>query len=200
MSTGVVILAAGESSRMGRPKQLLAYRDSTLLHHAIETAFSLPTAPVIVLGAHAEEIRAHLTDHRVIIVENPNWREGMGGSLRLGLEALQGAHPEITSAIFLLCDQPLISPSVLADLIATHERTAAPIVASEYDGVLGVPALFAQSLFPELLALDGPSGARHLIHAHAEQTAALPFQEGAIDIDTPDDYARLQAPAAGRAE
>lgn len=194
MSTGIVILAAGESARIGEPKQLLAYRGKTLLHHAIDTALSLRCAPVVVvLGAHAAQIRAQLDDSRVLIAENPDWRDGMGGSLRAGLRALLAAHPEISAAIFLLCDQPLMSTNTLSILVATHERTGCAIVASEYGGACGVPALFARAFFPELLALDGTNGARQIIRAHRDQTIGVPFHDGAFDIDTPADYARLRA-------
>jgi molybdenum cofactor cytidylyltransferase len=193
MSTGIVILAAGESARMGEPKQLLAYRGKTLLHHAIDTALSLPGAPVVVvLGAHAAQIRAQLDEPRVLAAENPEWRDGMGGSLRAGLSALLAAHPGISAAIFLLCDQPLVSTTTLSNLVATQERTGHAIVASEYDGALGVPALFGRELFPELLALHGADGARQIIGTHRDQTIGVPFDDGAIDIDTPADYDRLR--------
>jgi len=192
MSTGVVILAAGESARMGEPKQLLAYRGKTLLRHTIDTALSLDgAAVVVVLGAHAAQIRAQLDDQRVLVAENPDWRNGMGGSLRTGLSALLAARPDVSAAIFLLCDQPLFSSDALGNLIATHERTGSAIVASEYGGALGVPALFARSMFPELLALKGDVGARQIIRAHRDQATGVPFQDGAVDIDTPADYARL---------
>ncbi len=193
MSTGLVILAAGESKRMGEPKQLLAYRGSTILHNAIDAALSLPDAPVVVvLGAHAAQIRTGLNDPRLLIAENPDWREGMGGSLRTGLSALLTAHPEISAVIFLLCDQPLLCVTTLHKLIATHERTGCAIVASEYAGALGVPALFARSMFPKLLTLQGETGARQLIRSHLDRTIGVPFQAGADDIDTPSDYRALR--------
>jgi molybdenum cofactor cytidylyltransferase len=194
MSTGIIILAAGESVRMGEPKQLLAYRGGTLLHHAIETALTLPGAPItVVLGAHAARIRAQLGDSRVSITENPDWRTGLGGSIRAGLSALLAAHPGIAAAIFLLCDQPLVSASHLGNLVAMHARTGRAIVSSEYGGALGVPALFSRTLFPELLALHGTDGARQIIQTHPDQAIGVTFQEGAVDIDTPADYARLRS-------
>ncbi len=193
MSTGIIILAAGESVRMGEPKQLLAYRGRTLLHHAIEAALTLPGAPVtIVLGAHAARIRAQLSDSRVFITENPDWRTGLSGSIRAGLNALLAAHPGMNAVIFLLCDQPLVSASHLGNLVGTHERTGRAIVASEYGGGLGVPALFSRALFPELLAMNGTEGARQIMHKHPDQAIGVTFHEGAIDIDTPADYARLR--------
>ncbi len=193
MNTGIVILAAGESARMGEPKQLLAFRGTTLLRHAIATAHSIAGAPVVVvLGAHAEKIAPQLDECDVLVAQNSDWQQGMGSSLRTGLRALLDARPELSSVIFLLCDQPLLSASTLSHLIAEHSRTGSAIVAAEYDGTLGVPAFFARAFFPELLALDGAAGARQILHANRARAIGVPFSEGAMDIDTPADYARLQ--------
>jgi len=197
MSTGIVILAAGEAARMGEPKQLLAFRGTTLIRHTVATALSVQGAPVVVvLGAHAPQIREHLgpclAESRIIAAENPAWHEGMGTSLRTGLRALLDAQPDISAVIFLLCDQPLVSEAVLGELIATHGRTGSTIVASEYDGTLGVPALFTRTFFPGLLALDGAEGARQILWTHRARALGVPFPGGATDIDTPADYARLQ--------
>ena len=193
MSTGIVILAAGESARMGEPKQLLPYRGTTLLQHSINTALSVHgTTVVVVLGAHAAQIRAELNDPRVLVTVNPDWADGMGSSLRTGLRALLGAQPDVSAAIFLLCDQPLVSTATLHNLICTHERTGFAIVASEYDGILGVPALFAREMFQQLLALRGSEGARQVIRAHRDEAIGVTFQDGAVDIDTPADYAQLR--------
>ena len=190
MSIGIVILAAGESARMGEPKQLLAHRGATLLHHTIDIAHSIPDAPVaVVLGAHAEIIRPHLDDSDVIVAENLDWRCGMSGSLRAGLTSLLDVNPSLYAVLFLVCDQPLLSASILGMLIAKHEHSGSAIVAAKYNGTLGTPALFACSIFPELLALRGEEGARHIIRAHPEQVATVSFPEGAIDLDTPTDVA-----------
>ena len=191
MSTGIVILAAGESARMGEPKQLLEFRGKTLLHHAVDAALALRVVPVVVLGAHANPIRTQLDARPVIVAENSGWREGMGTSLRTGLSALLTAVPKTSAAIFMLCDQPLLTATTLGLLIATHERTGRAIVASEYGGTLGVPALFARSLFPELLALDGAEGARQIIQTHRDKAIGVPFPDGLVDIDTPTDYSCL---------
>lgn len=193
MSTGIVILAAGESARMGEPKQLLPYRGTTLLQHSINTALSVQGATVVVvLGAHAAQIRAELDDPRVLVTVNPDWADGMGSSLRTGLRALLGAQPDVSAAIFLLCDQPRVSTITLDNLVSTHERTGFAIVASEYDGILGVPALFAREMFQQLLALRGSEGARQIIRGHRDEAIGVTFQDGAVDIDTPADYAQLR--------
>lgn len=192
---GIVILAAGESARMGQPKQLLPYVGTTLLRHTVEKALSIPDAWVIVvLGAFAEKIRPSLNGLPVTIVENPAWSSGMGSSLRTGLEAALFANSETAAAIFLLCDQPLVSTAILDALIQTHRETGATIVASEYGEILGVPALFHRSLFPELLGLSGGEGAKKIISRHRDKAIGIPFADGAVDIDTPGDYAGLHNP------
>ena len=177
---------------MGVPKQTLNYRGSTLLRHTVDTALSVAIAPVIVvLGANAARDRTELEGSGVLITENSAWRGGMAGSLRVGLNALLHTHPSIDAVLFLVCDQPMVSAVHLENLIATHARTGAPIVASEYNETLGVPALFARVRFPELLGLNGDRGARQVIHAHRDQAIGIPCEDGAFDIDTPADYARL---------
>lgn len=188
---GAVLLAAGESARMGRPKQLLAYQGKTLLRHAVETALSLPNAAVVVvLGAHAEQIRPELDGLPVRIAENPDWRGGMGFSLRTGLSALLAAYPDASAALFLLCDQPHITPELLR-LLEAEWRRGANLAACQYETRRGVPAIFDAALFPELLALQGAEGARQVLAQHASEVSAIPFPEGAIDVDRPEDYTAL---------
>ncbi len=190
-SLGIVLLAAGESARMGEPKQLLVYQGKTLLRHAVETALALPETPVVVvLGAHAEIIRSELDGLPVQIAENPEWRSGMGASLRAGLNGLLAACPQTAAALFLLCDQPYITPELLRRLEQAW-RQGANLAACRYETRLGVPALFDAALFPELLALEGAEGARQVLARHAAEAFAFPFPEGAIDVDRPEDYAAL---------
>jgi len=192
MKAGIIILAAGESSRMGEPKQLLEFQGVTLLARAIATALEISDARVaVVLGANAVRVRGQIDVTRVLVVENPDWQEGMGTSIRAGMSALLEADPELATAIFLTCDQPLLTKGILAELISTHHQNRCPITASEYDGTLGVPALFDRALFPELLALDGAIGAKRIIMNHRNQVIGIPFPEGAIDIDTPADFLNL---------
>lgn len=190
--TGTVILAAGNSSRLGRPKQLLRYRGQSLLRHAATEALAAGLGPVaVVLGSQARQIRSEVDDLPVMVVENDAWSEGMSGSLQAGLVALLSSQPDLKACLFMLCDQPHVSAKVLSQLALTHQQTGRAIVAAEYGDNLGVPALFARGLFAELMALRGQQGARRLIEAHLELACGVPFADGSIDIDTAEDYESL---------
>jgi molybdenum cofactor cytidylyltransferase len=189
---GVVVLAAGESSRLGRPKQLLLFRGRTLIEHAVSTALELRCGPVaVVLGAYAEEVRTALGKGDAVIVENPQWQDGMGRSLQAGLRSLLRIEPDLGGVLFLVCDQPFIDADALRTLVRSFEHSAG-IVAAAYAGALGVPALFAADFFPELLALEGASGARQIIRRHAARTTAVPMPAAALDLDTEEDLERLK--------
>lgn len=193
---GVVILAAGAATRMGAVKQCLPFRNRSLLRHTVEEALTSGCHPVVVvLGAHAEQAGEELHDLPVQGVVNPRWPEGMGSSIRCGMDALIAglAGAEVEAVVLTVCDQPYFSAEIICELIAAHEQSSSRIVAAEYGGTRGVPALFSRALFPELLALEGQDGARRVIQARAEETIGVPFPEGAIDLDTPEEYARLLA-------
>jgi molybdenum cofactor cytidylyltransferase len=189
---GAIVLAAGASTRMGRPKQLLTYQGQSLLRRAASAAVTAVHGPVaVVLGAHAEKIYPELEGLPVWAVENPDWAEGMGASIRTGMQALLRVEPGLAGVLLLLCDQPHVQASSLKALLEAHERTEAPVVASAYGEVLGVPAFFEQSFFDALLQLKGQEGARKVIVAYPEAVLAVPFPEGAVDVDTPGDYEGL---------
>lgn len=183
-SFGVVVLAAGGSSRFGRPKQLLPYLGRTLVEHAVRTALASGAAEVVVVvGAEGPEIRKRLQGLRVRIVTNEAWTEGMGGSIAKGVAALQ----TVDAVVVALADQPRITPDHLRSL--AEQTAASPRVASSYDGILGAPCAFARSEFLALLALKGEMGARHLIRNG--EVAVIEFAAANIDVDTPADYVAL---------
>lgn len=191
---GLVILAAGASTRLGWPKQLLHYRGRSLLRHVAETAAGSVCRPiVVVLGAHAAKLEAELRGLPVRVVVNLLWRAGMATSLRRGVEALEAGEEFIAAVVITLCDQPLVTASAIDALVHAYRSVGRPIVASAYAGILGVPALFDRSLFPELLALEGEEGARRIIARHAEDVRGVPFPEAVLDIDTPEDCEKLLA-------
>lgn len=190
--TGLIILAAGASTRMGCPKQQLAYQGKTLLQHAIDMALHSDCSPVIVvLGAHSMVILPELAAEKVSIVENPHWEEGMASSIRAGITALQAKAPLATGVIFMVCDQPYVDTSHLNNLVRQKLDTGQGIIASYYNDTMGVPVLFDKVFFPELLALKGEEGAKKLLYQHQQEVTAVPFPMGSIDIDTLADYHSL---------
>jgi len=186
------VLAAGGSTRLGSPKQLLPYRGRTLLRHAAETALAAGAARVVVVvGAEAERLRAELDGLDVHVVENTAWAEGLSTSVRAGLEALESAAaPE--AVLFTTCDQPLVTPDLLRAMIAVYGASRPPIVACEYAGTAGVPALFDRALFGELRELRGDSGARRVIERHLAEAVRVPFPDAAVDVDDAEDARRLE--------
>jgi molybdenum cofactor cytidylyltransferase len=191
MRTAAVILAAGASSRMGGPKQVVEYGGVSLLRRAAMAALEAGCEPVVVVtGAHAELSRRELRDLAVQVVDNPEWPTGMASSLRAGVLHV-ATHPDAQALIVMLCDQPHVGADLLRTLIAAHASTGKPIIACGYAGTLGVPALFARALWPECTALTGAAGAKHIIETDGSRVHVTPFPDGAIDIDTPADLARL---------
>ena len=184
---------------MGQPKQLLRFRGKTLLEHSVSAALAADaTHRLAVLGARFEEIlpvrQAGLPETAESAIEtmvNPDWDEGMASSIRLGLRHLLEKEPELPAVAVMLCDQPFVTPELLNQLLDAQQQTAAPIVASAYGGTLGVPAIFARETFPQLLSLHGDRGAKAIFPNYAGRIASVPFPEGAIDIDTLEDYRRL---------
>ena len=195
-----VILAAGASTRFGRPKQLLDWGGAPLLAHVTDVALTATLAPVIVvLGCRAAKVRAALAaavDRRrwksVRPVMNWRWEEGMSTSVRVGLAALP---PETEAAIFLQCDQPLVTPELLRALAARFEGTGAPVVHPTHAGQRGAPVLFARSLFPELAGVSGDEGGRSVVACHHDEVATVEVADPDVlaDVDTPADYERLLA-------
>jgi molybdenum cofactor cytidylyltransferase len=180
-----VILAAGAATRMGHLKQLLPYRGKTLVEHAVEQALAAAFDPVIVVvGAEADSVRAALAAQPVLVVENSLWRLGMGSSIAAGV----GVLPEVRTVAILLADQPLVEARHLREMQARLDASNAPAVAAQYNGTLGVPALFNGELFDALRSLDPAAGARSLLRA---QAVPYPLPEAAMDIDTPEDFAGL---------
>jgi CTP:molybdopterin cytidylyltransferase MocA len=190
---GVAILAAGPSSRMGSPKQLLPVDGKPLLLRTVEAALASAAWPVVVvLGAQADNIRPILARTPVIIAENAAWGEGMAASIRTGVTTLRQFSRALDAIVIALCDQPAFSSNVIAQLVATHHATGRSIVAAHYSGRNGAPALFGRELFPALASLTGEEGARSLLNGDPGRVAAVALPQLAVDLDTPDDYAALQ--------
>ena len=184
----IVILAAGASARMGVPKQLLRHRGRSLVRNAVEAALGSTCRPVvIVLGANAKQIQPEIDGLPLQIVQNPHWTEGLSTSIRAGIEALVSAADLPEAVVLTLCDQPLVCSDDIEALVAAYGSTKRPIIASQYAGTLGVPALFAQPVLPELLRLAGDAGAKPVIQSHLATVWPVPCPHAAIDLDTLED-------------
>jgi len=187
-----ILLAAGDSSRLGKPKQLLLYKGRTLLQNALSTAISSRLNPIIaVLGADATFIGKKIEETNIHIVYNPEWQEGIASSIRRGIQELEKMDPGADAAIIMVCDQPHITSSLLNDLLMVQQQTKKPIAASHYNGVPGTPALFHKTIFPELLLLKGDKGAGSILRQQVSRVATVAFPLGAIDIDTTNNYEKL---------
>lgn len=190
--TGLIILAAGSSSRLRHPKQKLLFNGKTLLQQTVETAIHSLCKPIIVvLGAYAEEIHADIEKEDVYIYRNDSWEEGMSSSIREGITMLQKTAPNVSDVVLMVSDQPFVDTELLGQLIFEKVATGKEIIACSYSNTLGVPVLFNKKFFPELLSLKGQEGAKKLLMNHTESVHAIPFPLGNIDIDTIEDYEAL---------
>jgi molybdenum cofactor cytidylyltransferase len=186
--TAAIILAAGESSRLGQPKQNLLFNGQTLLEWAVDSAQRSGCNPVIVvLGANSDKIKPI---SGTITLYNNEWGEGMASSIKIAVNELN-KDLSVDKVIIMLCDQPFVNATLINTLINKQAQTGKPIVACAYSGTTGVPVLFHRSLFAELLLLRGHEGAKKILTIHVNQIATVPFEQGNIDIDTPGDYENL---------
>ena len=187
--TAVIVLAAGNSTRMGVPKQTLEFKGQALLRYCVEMALSAACGPVVVvLGSQERQIRRVLLNLPVEISINERWSEGMGTSIQAGLQAIRSR--DIHGAILMLADQPFVSSDYLRRLVKRHFETGEPIVASRYAGTAGVPVFFERDAFPLLESLAPAQGCKSVILANAHHCVFEDCPEAVFDIDTPEDYRR----------
>ena len=181
-----IVLAAGASRRMGRPKQLIKIDGETLIRRiALVALATAPTRTLIMVGAYADEVFAKVADLEVERVDCPGWDEGMAASLRTGIAALRRADGD--GALLLLCDQPGLDDAHLREICAAWRRDQSCAVASAYADTIGVPALLPRSWFADLRALQGDSGARELLRRRGSRVVAIEAPVLARDIDSPGD-------------
>lgn len=186
----VLVLAAGGSARMGRPKQLIEVGGITLVARAAQAALGSCARPVaVVLGAHAEEVEKALSALAVKTIRNPDWTSGMASSIRMGIDALfpEGGPPG--SLLIMPADQPALTSALLDRLIERHRHTGR-ITAAGYAGRKGAPAVFGCEHVSALRALTGDEGARALLNAGTAIVETLDMPELAVDLDTPADLER----------
>ena len=191
-SYGIILLAAGQSARLGKPKQLLNYKGKTLLAHSLQIAIETQLQPIVtVLGANLDILKESIEPTNTTIVINQEWSEGMASSIRCGMEELVKIAPSIAGVIIMVCDQPYVTAKLLTDLVEKHEDSSKPIIASRYNNNIGTPALFDKTIFALLLSLKGDSGAKKIMKSNPDWVETVNFPFGEIDIDTSLDYELL---------
>ena len=195
----VIVLAAGEASRFGSPKQLAYFHDKRLLTIALDLARKISERIVLVTGAYYEEIANELGSEikslNVHNIHNPDWDSGMGTSIRAGVLSLESS---VDGALILLVDQPLVTESHLKNLVevwckGSVEQGSGPwAVATSYSSSTGVPALFDKSAFEDLCKLNGDEGARYLLNKRVDEIISLQPDFSLMDIDTPEQLEELK--------
>lgn len=186
-----IILAAGASTRLGQPKQLLPWRGQPVICHVAQTALSASLDPVVVVtGAVDDLIQKALAGLAVQVVHNPAWAEGQSASVRCGLQALPDAAGAV---VILLADQPQVPVTLVGKLVEIYRSQPVEIVAPQVQDRRANPVLFDRSVFSDLLALQGDTGGRAVFSHHT--VTWLPWLDDSLllDIDTWEDYQRLLA-------
>ena len=188
--TAILILAAGSASRMGKIKQLLPYKNTTLLEWAIEQALKSTVKDVFcVLGANKDAIENQLTTKTIEVIYNPNYKDGLSTSIVEGINLLQKHCFDNT--LIMLADQPHVTSEYLNSIIETSKNNPSNIIASSYQGSVGVPALFPKKYFNDLLNLKGDKGAKNFLLQHNNNVIKVNSSQNLLDIDTPEDYQHL---------
>lgn len=193
-----VILAAGSSSRLGEPKQLLDLGGRPVLAHTLAAVRQTSLTPLfVVLGHAAEEITRRVDLLGLQVIHNSDYLSGQSSSVRAALEVLPN---DVDAVVFILGDQPLVEPAVIDRLADAYRTDPAPIVQPDYREGRGNPVLIARSLFDELAQITGDTGARPLIQRHRNAVRLVDATEFSRpdDIDTREDYERIQRAFASR--
>lgn len=187
----IVILAAGNSSRMGAIKQLLPWKETTLLENTIEQAIHSDVCSIFVtLGANAQHIEQKINGENITILKNEDWEKGLGQSIAFSIQQINSSN--FDGVLLLLADQPAVNTAYINQILQTFTSSDQNIVATQYNNNIGVPVLFDSIHFPELQALTGTSGAKSILKAHPEEIYSITPQQPLIDIDTPEDYEKAR--------
>ena len=194
LSIGAIVLAAGGSSRLGTPKQFVEFEGKTLLRRVVESVVHSAFDPVVIVcGNEIERVSDEVRGLDVIVCANPEWSSGMSSSIRAGLVRLLEVLPTIDAALITLCDQPFVEDRSFERLSSAFVSNDKEMAASEYDGIIGVPAIFSRRMFDDLRSLEGDRGARDLLRAPGASLVTVKTEEAAIDIDTAEDVSRLNS-------
>lgn len=188
----VVVLAAGGSTRLGRPKQLVQFKGETLLEHTLKQVNMLGfQRKVLVLGSRHEEILGKIDANGYQVVINSDWEQGMASSIKLGLKAAS-AGEDLDQALFLVSDQPFLERTNLIKLVHAQLTKNPKATYSKYGDSIGVPAIFSKEAFPLLVQLEGDEGAKKLIHLKDFDYGTEVFSKGGFDVDTEEDVQQLK--------
>lgn len=193
--TGIILLAAGNSSRMGTAKQILSYQGKTLLDRTIDTAKEVfdQNQIILVLGANHNKIASKIANKDIPIFINEEWESGMASSIKAGLEGLLNQFPDMENCFISVCDQPYLTSHIFTQMLQLRESSQKEMVVAKYAETMGVPALFSKKYFTSLMALEGEQGAKKIIQQNMEDVETFEFEKGAIDIDTKVDYENLKS-------
>ena len=190
MNIGVVILAAGESKRMGVPKQILPIFGVPMLKYLVDEVLDTEAHPVtVVVGANKTKIVPLLENIPIGIIDNPDWQKGMGSSIKMGLVGSYLITKGFDGLIFMTSDMPFVNVDVINKLIKTAiEFPDKTIIASKYAGTLGIPVLYKKERFEDILDMKPEHGAKQFFNKYPNEIVTVDFDLGAIDLDTKEDY------------
>ncbi len=188
-----LLLAAGNSHRMGSPKQLLPWMDKTLIEHQIDVRLQTGYDVTVVLGGHSDKIIPVIEKLPITFFVNKNWESGMGTSIAHGIEMLERKYPESEGVLISLLDQPLVTKEHLEKLISSFKVNTKQIIVSESSsGWIGVPVLFDKTYYSELKTLTGDQGAKKIIKKHPNKVISIECGNLLLDMDNQDDYQKLK--------
>lgn len=188
----IVVLAAGNAKRMGKSKQLLPWRDSTLLGSVITNVLSVDADIFfVVLGAYRNEIEKKIDLSKIIVLINENWQQGLGSSIALAITEIDKKYPDINAVLFVLADQPFISSIHLNTMLELHNKEKEAIIVTRKDDYRGVPVLFPKKIFSELMLLSNDEGAKQIINKNKTKVREVVTDNNTADIDTFEYYIAL---------
>lgn len=192
MNWGIMILAAGEASRMGKAKMLLPYKEKTILEKILDEVLVLsPGIVSVVTGRYHQEISSVIQNDGVHLVYNADYQKGMSSSIQKGLSAMQQQCRDMQFLFILVADQPFLNQALLQKMIQLHQESKKGLIAASYQGVAGTPLLLSAKYFEELDQLKGDKGARVILHHYPDDLETVDFEMGGLDIDTVSDYERF---------
>ena len=186
-----MILAAGNSSRLGQPKQLLQFKGRTLIENIVETATSISKEVFVILGSYHTQI-APTIPHAANVSYFKEWNKGMGSTISYGIQQILNKDRYTKEVLILLCDQLHVTQQMLTELIHFHQESDHFITTCGYGQSFGVPAIFNRKIFLDLLNLNGDQGAKKVIQKHFKNTQVISYPEAQVDIDTPQDLGLLR--------